>query len=108
MTTDESNTCSEAIDDVPTHGYEGIDWGLIAFFLLGVTALGMPNISIAFLGVYWAAIVAVGIFAIWFTFMPTRCINGGLICSVVAIAVLVNTIGFVFGAVIRFVASLFG
>ena len=51
--------------------------------------------------------VAIAVFVLWATVMPTTCMSGGLICSLVAMAVLFNTIGIVLAAVIRFVVSLF-
>lgn len=97
MTTDESNACGEPSEVLPPQTYEGIDWGVIV----------LPYVSIAWVGLYWAAAGAVGVFILWVTVMPTTCMNGGLICSLVAIAVLFNTIGFLLGAGVRFVVSLF-
>jgi hypothetical protein len=66
-----------------------------------------PHSAISLVGLNWAAVVAVAVFFVWVTVMPTTCMNGGLICSIVAMAVLFNTIGIVLAAVIRFVVSLF-
>lgn len=107
MTTDESNTYGERSDELRPQNYEGIDWGLIVFLTLGIAALLLPYISIPFVGVYWAAVVAIAVFVVWVTVMPSTCMNGGLICSLVAMAVLFNTIGIVLGAAVRFLVSLF-
>lgn len=39
--------------------------------------------------------------------MPTTCMSGGLICSMVAMMVLFNTFGILLAAAIPFVVSLF-
>ncbi|QDU12113.1 hypothetical protein V202x_55380 [Gimesia aquarii] len=105
MVTEKSNTCSEPSDEVPAQSYEGIDWGLAIFLVLGVVALLLPHVSIPFVGVYWAAAVAVVVFVVWNTVMPTTCMSGGLICSLVAMAVIFNTLGIVLAVVIRLIVS---
>ena len=98
--------------DAPSKGlnapnHDTVDWGLIVFLALGIVALLVPHISIPFVGVYWAAVVAVAVFVLWGTVMPTTCMSGGLICSLVAMAIFFNTTGLVLAVVIRFVVSLF-
>lgn len=83
------------------------DWGLLLFIALGVAALVSPHCAILFAGLYWAAVVAVGVCALWVTVMPTTCLNGGLICSFAAMAILFNTIAIVLGAIIGLVVSWF-
>lgn len=107
MTLDESKVPHEPSDESHAPSYEGVDWGLFIFLTLGVVALLLPHISISFVGLYWAGVVAVVVFVVWVTVMPTTCMSGGLICSLVAMAVLFNTLGIVLAAGIRFVVSLF-
>jgi hypothetical protein len=106
MTTDDSVTSHEQDNGFPGPNNDGVDWGLLVFLTLGVAALLSPYALIPFVGVYWAAAAAVGVLLVWFAVMQTTCINGGLICSLVALAILSNTIGIVIGATIRFAASL--
>ena len=107
MTLDESKVPLEPSDESQAPSNEGMDWGLVIFLTLGVVALLLPHISIPFVGLYWAAVVAVVVFVVWVTVMPTTCMSGGLVCSFVAMAVLFNTLGIVLAAGIRFVVSLF-
>ena len=81
--------------------------GPLLFFVLANVAFWLPHIMTSFVGVYWAALVAVVVFTLWVSFMPTTCMNGGLICSMVAMLVLFNTVGILLAAAIRFVVSLF-
>lgn len=83
------------------------DGGLIVFLALAALVLLSPHIAIVFVGLYWAAVIAVGVCALWVTVMPTTCMNGGLICSCVAMAILFNTIAIVLGAIIGLVVSWF-
>lgn len=106
MTTDDSNATHEPSDEFSAQT-KGVDWALILFLSLGVAALLLPHISLPFVGAYWAAVLAVAIFALWVMVMPTTCMNGGLIFSLVAMAVLFNTVGIVLAAAIRFAVSLF-
>jgi hypothetical protein len=80
--------------------------GLLLFIVLANVAFWLPHVFTAFVGVYWGALVAVVVFVLWFGFMPTTCMSGGLICSMVAMLVLFNTIGVLLAAAIRFVVSL--
>ena len=105
MTTEELN--NEPSEELNAQNYEGVDWGLFVFLALGIVALLVPHISIPFIGLYWATVVAVAVFVLWLMVMPTTCMSGGLICSLVAMAIFFNTIGLLLAAVIRFVVSLF-
>lgn len=101
------NTCSEPGDQFPTQNERGIDWGFALFLVLGVVALLLPSLSIPFVGVYWAAVVVVIVLVVWFTVMPTTCMSGGLICSLVALVILSSTLGIVLIAVARFIVSFY-
>lgn len=107
MTKDQANASNERSEQLPVPDYEGMDWGVLIFLVLGVVALSLPYIATSFVGGYWAAAVAVAVLVLWFAVMPTTCMSGGLICSLVAMAIMFNTIGFVLVAAIRFVVSLF-
>ena len=75
------------------------DWGdiagLLVFLLLALGALAAPHVALQFAGVYWAAAVAFGVFVAWIGVMPTTCMSGGLYASMIAIAILFNTIAIV-------------
>ena len=107
MAINELNSPGDPSREPKTRNHEGVDWGLFVFLALGIVALLVPYISIPFVGVYSAAVVAVAVFVLWVMVMPTTCMSGGLICSLVAMAIFFNTIGLVLAAVIRFLVSLF-
>lgn len=89
-----------------TRNSPGMDWGLLQFVALGSLALVLPLVVALFTGVFWAAAVAMAVCVLWFTRMQTSCINGGMICSLMAIAVMCNTTGLVLAAGLRFLTSL--
>jgi hypothetical protein len=99
-------TARKSSESSPTQS-GGTDWRLIAFVSIAIAALLGPHISLTFIGVYWSAALSVAIFAVWFSVMQTTCINGGMICSLFAMAILLNTIGLVFLAVVRLIVTLF-
>lgn len=107
MTNDELQTADGGGGEPPFANVQAVDCTLLALLALGVLALGLTHAAMVFLGVYWAGVAAVGVFVLWFSLMPTTCMNGGLVFSLVAMAVLCNTIGVVVAAAIRFVISLF-
>jgi hypothetical protein len=107
MTTDESMAPHKPGNDSPLAVSKRVDLGLTVFLALGAVACLLPHVSILFVGVYWAVLVATAVFVLWSAVMPTSCMNGGLICSLVAMAVFFNAIGIALGASIRFVVSLF-
>lgn len=75
--------------------------GLPSFLAFAVLAYLMPFVVITFFGVYWGAGAAIVLFVLWVYVMPTTCMNGGLICSFVAMMLFVNTIAIVIFALIR-------
>jgi hypothetical protein len=70
-------------------------------FLLAVLAFLTPFIVMPFLGLYWVAGVAILIFAVWASVMPTTCMNGGLIYSFITTMLLINAIFLVIFAILR-------
>ena len=107
MVTDGSNAPDGPSSGQPSANDRTVDWGLLVFLALAALALVLPHASLSFVGVYWAALVAIAIFVLWFKVMQTTCMSGGFICSVVAMMVLFNTIAIVLVAMVRFVASQF-
>lgn len=106
MANAESNTPHERGDGPATQNSPGVDRGLLQFVALGSLALVLPLVVAVFAGVFWAAAVSMAVCVLWFTRMQTTCMNGGMICSLTAIAVICNTTGIVFAAGLRFVTSL--
>lgn len=83
-----------------------VDAGLYAFLALGTIALLSPHVVIVLAGVYWAALFAVILLVLWFSLMQTTCMNGGRICSLVAMMVLVNTVAIVLAASLKYLIQL--
>ena len=98
---DESNR------DLHTQDNATVDWGLIVVLTLGLIPLLTPLIAIQYVGIYWAAVVAVVVFLIWCFVMPTTCMNGGLIFSILAMSLLFNTAIIITTAAVTFLISLF-
>lgn len=98
---DESNR------DLHTQDNTTVDWGLIIVLTLAIIAFLIPHISIFFGGIYWAAVLAVVVFLTWGFTMPTTCMNGGLIFSMIAMILLLNTFIFVAVAIVSFLEYLF-
>jgi hypothetical protein len=80
---------------LPSASHGPVDYGLYVFFALGVLAVAAPQLSFIFGGPYWAALAAIAVFVLWISVMPTTCMSGGLYCSLVAMAILFNTLGIV-------------
>lgn len=100
MTTD-SNTPKVSENSLPAESQESPGIGQKWFLALAVLAFLTPFIVIPFLGVYWGAGAAIFIFVVWAYWMPTTCMNGGLLCSFVATMLLMNAIFMVVFAIIR-------
>ncbi|WP_417393858.1 hypothetical protein [Gimesia chilikensis] len=98
---DESNR------DLHTQDNATVDWGLIVVLTLGLIPLLTPLIAILYVGIYWAAVVAVVVFLIWCFVMPTTCINGGLNFSILAMSLLFNTAIIITTAAVTLLISLF-
>lgn len=107
MNDGESKPTHKPSDGHPDQSHAGVDWGLIVISILAFVALLFPHFSNSFAGVYWAAAVAIAVWSFWVKVMPTSCINGGLIYSFLAITILLNTVGFMLIAIVRFVVALF-
>jgi len=107
MSTDNITPPHEPNDQSLTLEKSGADWELIAFLALGLTAILLPFCLRPFVGIFWGALAAIGVNILWFKLMPTTCINGAFICSIVAMASLSNTIGFVLAAILRIVVFSF-
>jgi len=74
---------------------ESAEWGLYIFLALAVGALALPFAVLPIIGVYWTAVIAVVVCIIWFRVMPTTCINGAFVCSLMAMMILVNAISMI-------------
>lgn len=98
---DESNR------DLHTQDNATVDWGLIVVLTLWLIPLLIPLFSFLYVGIYWAAILAVVALLIWCFVMPTTCMNGGLIFSILAMSLLFNTAIIITTAAVTFLISLF-
>lgn len=77
--------------------------GLWVFMLLAVVAFAIPHVALIFFGVYWSALIAVLVLILWVRTMPTTCMSGGLICSLVMLCVVGNTAALTIVAIGRMV-----
>ena len=107
MVTQDSNAGDESKGGLTKVDHRSALLGLYLFLVFAIAALVLPHAALLFWGVYWAALAACIVFVVWFGVMPTTCMNGGLICSLVAIMVLFNTVGIVLVALVKFTVSLF-
>lgn len=103
MNTDDLD--SQQAQDVRSH--ERMQWGLIVFLALGMCAILTPHATVWVAGVYWGAVLAGVVLIVWVMVMQTSCMNGGLICSLVAMIILSNSLGIVLAAVVRYLVSTF-
>lgn len=81
-----------------------VDWGALAFLVLAVVAYFAPYLSAIIIGPYWAVAVAIVVAVLWFRNMQTTCINGAMICSLVAFAIAGNMVSTAVIAIIHFAA----
>jgi len=107
MVTQDSNARDESNGGLTTVNHRSALLGLYLFLVFASAALVLPHATLLFWGVYWAALAACIVLAVWFGVMPTTCMSGGLICSLVAIMALFNTVGIVLLALVKFTVSLF-
>lgn len=80
--------------------------GIASYTLLAVVALILPHVLMRFAGDYAAAILAIAVSTVWVKFMQSSCLNGGMICALMSMAIVFNAVGFLLGALIRFARSL--
>ena len=100
MTTN-SNTPKKSESLLPAENQKTLGIDRNWFLALAVLAFLTPFIVIPFLGVYWGAGAATFIFVVWAYWMPTTCMNGGLLYSFIATMLLVNAIFIVIFAILR-------
>ena len=67
------------------------DFSLLFLLLLFFAAIATPIICLSVLGIYWTTLLAVGIFTLWVSTMPSTCMDGGFITSLFAMTLLVQT-----------------
>ena len=72
-----------------------------------VLAVCGPYAITVWFSIYWACLAAVIIFMAWVMVMPCTCSRGGLYASMVAMAIMLHTCGFVLVTEGLFVFSLF-
>ena len=85
---------------------EPIDRGLVVALVLAVVAIAAAPATLFIAGIYWAALVALAVFLLWTSTMPSSCMNGGFIFSLVMLALLGNVLGTSLMALAKLVISL--
>lgn len=83
------------------------DWGFIVYLLLAVGAITAPHVVAAMYGLHWAATTGAVVVILWSTTMPVTCMEGGLLSSMIAMAILCNAAVLIFASLARLVAPLF-
>ncbi len=83
------------------------DAGMIAYAICAVVAWGLPIAIAVSLSIYWSSLLAVLIFVTWIIAMPCTCQSGGLLSSLVAMALFFTTLGYLVVAGIAFVGTFF-
>jgi hypothetical protein len=83
------------------------DAGMIAYTICAAVAWGLPiAIGVSF-SIYWASVLAVLIFVTWIFVMPCTCQSGGLLSSLVAMALFITTVGYLVVAGVAFIGTVF-
>lgn len=85
---------------------ESTDHWLHVSLALALVALAAPHIVLWVCGVYWAVLVGLVVWIAWFATMPTTCVNGGFIFSLVGMSIALNATGLALLGVVKFVVSL--
>jgi hypothetical protein len=106
MDDDSVQAASESPGDARCSVSRTWDVGLCVFLFLALVAILGPHIVAVVWGLYAAALVAIVVCVTWLVTMPTTCMSGGLVCSLAAMAILLNTIAVGLAALGRFVFSL--
>lgn len=69
-------------------------FSLLIILGLFAAAIATPFIILNLFGIYWAALSSFIIMIAWFSKLPTTCIGGGLIFSLLAFPILLSGIGY--------------
>ncbi len=86
---------------------DSFDWGFIVYLLFVVGALTAPHLVGAVYGLYWAAAAGAGVVILWMATMPVTCMEGGLISSMIAMAILGNGAVLIFAVLARLIRLFF-
>jgi hypothetical protein len=92
---------------VDTTGASSFDFPLLFLFLLFLAAIATPVICLPVLGTHWTTLLAVGIFILWVSTMPSTCMDGGIITSFFAMTLLVQTCLWIGMSIYKLAKSIF-
>lgn len=80
--------------------------GFVVYLVFAVIALAVPFIVAVVCGIYWGALAAFIVLCVWGGLMPCTCMSGGLICSMIAALICIDTLLLLVLAAGKFLLSL--
>jgi hypothetical protein len=81
-------------------------WEWYLYLILAVLAIFGPAIVLPHVGLYWGALVYFTVAVLWLSTMPSTCMTGGLLCSMISMPIALAGLVVPLFAIGKFIMSL--